>query len=106
MCLSIYMVCSAFGMVLGGFLASDPERCERIVTAAVGVSACLALLVGLGSVPANAVPVVFGLMGFASGITGPSRDLLVKQSTPDHATGRVYGVVYSAWTSARPWCRS
>jgi FSR family fosmidomycin resistance protein-like MFS transporter len=95
MCLSVYMVCSAFGMVLGGFLASDPERCERIVTAAVGVSACLALLVGLGSVPANAVPVVFGLMGFASGITGPSRDLLVKQSTPDHATGRVYGVVYS-----------
>lgn len=95
MCLSVYMVCSALGMVLGGFLASDPERCERIVTAAVGVSACLAFLVGLGSVPANAVPMVFGLMGFASGITGPSRDLLVKQSTPDHATGRVYGVVYS-----------
>ena len=34
-------------------------------------------------------------MGFASGIAGPSRDLLVKKSTPDNATGRVYGVVYS-----------
>jgi hypothetical protein len=28
------------------------------------------------------------------GISGPSRDLLVKRSTPAHATGRVYGVVY------------
>ena len=34
-------------------------------------------------------------MGFASGIAGPSRDLLVKKSAPDNATGRVYGVVYS-----------
>ena len=34
-------------------------------------------------------------MGFASGIAGPSRDMLVKRSTPENATGRVYGVVYS-----------
>jgi MFS family permease len=95
MCLSVYMVCSAGGMVLGGFLVSDPERCERIVGTAVGVAACLALVIALGPVPASAVPVLFGVMGFAAGITGPSRDLLVKQSTPDQATGRVYGVVYS-----------
>jgi MFS family permease len=44
--------------------------------------------------PAWLVPVMFGLMGFASGTAGPSRDLLVKQSTPPGATGRVYGVVY------------
>ena len=30
-----------------------------------------------------------------SGIAGPSRDLLVKRSTPENASGRVYGVVYS-----------
>jgi len=39
--------------------------------------------------------VLFGLMGFAAGTAGPSRDLLVKRSTPDGATGRVYGVVYA-----------
>jgi FSR family fosmidomycin resistance protein-like MFS transporter len=33
--------------------------------------------------------------GFSSGIAGPSRDLLVKRSTPDNASGRVYGVVYA-----------
>jgi len=95
MCLTVYMVCSAGGMVLGGFLAANPARCERIVGAGFGVAAVIALIIGLAPVPALAVPVLFGAMGFASGIAGPSRDLLVKKSTPDNATGRVYGIVYS-----------
>lgn len=95
MCLTVYMVATAGGMVFGGFLASNPDRCERIVGAGFGVAALVALLIGLGSVSAFAVPVLFGVMGFASGIAGPSRDLLVKKSTPENATGRVYGVVYS-----------
>lgn len=94
-CLTVYMVCSAGGMVLGGFLAANPDRCERIVGAGFGMAALVALLIGLGPVPPYAVPVLFGAMGFASGIAGPSRDLLVKKSTPENATGRVYGVVYS-----------
>jgi FSR family fosmidomycin resistance protein-like MFS transporter len=94
LCLSIYMLCSAAGMAFGGFLASDPERCERIVGIAFGLAAGVALLLGFGSLPALAVPVLFGVMGFVSGMAGPSRDLLVKRSAPDNATGRVYGVVY------------
>mgnify|MGYP002079609709 FL=1 len=95
MCLTVYMVCSACGMVLGGFLASDPSRCERIVGLGFGVAAMFALTLALARLPVLAVPVLFGVMGFASGIAGPSRDLLVKKSTPENATGRVYGVVYS-----------
>ena len=95
MCLTIYMVCSAGGMVLGGFLAADPSRCERIVGGAFGVAAVFALTLGFAHLSAWVVPVVFGVMGFASGIAGPSRDLLVKKSTPANSTGRVYGVVYS-----------
>ena len=95
MCLTVYMVCSAGGMVLGGFLAADPARCERVVSASFAMAALLALTLGLATLPAAAVPVLFGAMGFASGIAGPSRDLLVKKSTPENATGRVYGVVYS-----------
>ncbi|WP_332774831.1 MFS transporter [Polaromonas sp.] len=95
MCLTIYMVCSAGGMVLGGFLAADPTRCERIVGIGFGAAAVIALLLALGSFAAWMVPVLFGAMGFASGIAAPSRDLLVKRSTPDNASGRVYGVVYA-----------
>jgi len=94
-CLTVYMVSAAGGMVLGGFLAADPSRCERIVGAGFGVAALVALAIATVSLPAYAVPVLFAAMGFASGIAGPSRDLLVKKSTPENSTGRVYGIVYS-----------
>ncbi len=94
-CLSVYMVCSAGGMVVGGFLAADPERCERIIAMGVGVAALVALTIGFAPVPALAVPVLFGAMGFAAGLAGPSRDLIVKRATPEGSSGRVYGIVYS-----------
>jgi FSR family fosmidomycin resistance protein-like MFS transporter len=95
MCLTVYMVLAAGGMVFGGFLASNPERCERVVAFGFGAAAVVALAIALVPVSAMAVPALFGLMGFATGIAGPSRDMLVKQSTPANATGRVYGIVYS-----------
>jgi MFS family permease len=94
-CLTTYMVCSACGMVAGGFLVSDPARCERIIGAGFGGAALVALSIGYLDVPALAVPALFGLMGFGAGIAGPSRDLIVKRASPPNATGRVYGVVYS-----------
>jgi MFS family permease len=39
--------------------------------------------------------VLLAATGFAIGATGPSRDLIVKASTPSGATGRVYGFVYA-----------
>jgi len=33
--------------------------------------------------------------GFAIGVGGPSRDMMIKRATPKGATGRVYGTVYS-----------
>ena len=94
-CLTIYMVCNAGGMIAGGFMAANPERAERVVFGAFTVAAVIALSLGLVAMPAAAVPVLFGLMGFASGTASPSRDMLVKKSTPENSTGRVYGVVYS-----------
>jgi MFS family permease len=94
-CLSIYMATAAAGMVLGGHLVRDPQRSARIVAVGFGIAALVALLIGFGRWPAWAVPVLFGLMGLGAGIAGPSRDLLVKQASPEGATGRVYGVVYS-----------
>ncbi|MCZ2496231.1 MFS transporter [Xylophilus sp. Kf1] len=95
MCLTIYMVASAGGMVVGGFLASDPQRCERIVGVGFGAAACMALAMAFLDMSAAVVLLLFALMGFAAGTAGPSRDLLVKRSTPENATGRVYGVVYA-----------
>ncbi len=97
-CLTVYMVSSAGGMVVGGFLASNPVNCERIVGLGFALAASIALVIGFTNFSDDSgviVPTLFGLMGFVTGIAGPSRDLLVKRSTPENATGRVYGVVYA-----------
>ncbi len=94
LCLTLYMVGSASGMVLGGFLIRNPLRCEKVVATGFAGAACVALSLALLPVPAWAVPLMFVAMGFAAGTAGPSRDLLVKQATPPGSTGRVYGVVY------------
>jgi MFS family permease len=95
MFLSIFMAAAAAGMVLGGHLARDPERCAHIVAAGYGGAAVVALALAFGTWPPAAVAAMFALMGVGSGLAGPSRDLLVKSATPPGATGRVYGVVYS-----------
>jgi FSR family fosmidomycin resistance protein-like MFS transporter len=95
MCLTLYMAAAAGGMVVGGFLASDPVRSERVVGAAFAVAATIALAIGFLPVPGSAVPLMFAGMGVAAGVAGPSRDLIVKRAAPDNATGRVYGVVYA-----------
>ena len=95
LCLSVYMVGSACGMVGGGFLASDPARCERVVGVGMGLAASIALMVAFLPIYAGAVPLMFALMGLFSGSASPSRDLLVKRSTPENASGRVFGVVYA-----------
>ena len=97
LCLSAYMLCSAAGMVLGGFLATQPGRAEAVVAVGLLLAAATALWLGLGSLPGAGVPVLFGVMGFGSGIGGPSRDLIIKRSTPVKSSGRVYGLVYSGF---------
>ena len=67
--------------------ATAPKCNAALTLAAPG------LYLGFGTFAAAAVPVLFGLVGFSAGIAVPSRDLLVQRSTPDSATGRVYGVV-------------
>jgi MFS transporter, FSR family, fosmidomycin resistance protein len=95
LCLTLYMLASAGGMLVGGFVLSNPEKAERGVAAGFGCAAVIALAIGFGSWPGWAIPVLFATMGFCVGAAGPSRDLLVRRATPPGATGRVYGTVYS-----------
>lgn len=95
LCLTMYMVASAGGMLMGGYLVVDPLRAERVVATGFGGAALVALAIGLASWPGWAVPLLFALLGLGAGSAGPARDLLVRRATPPGATGRVYGTVYS-----------
>lgn len=94
-CVTFFMLASMVGMTWGGFLASDPSRCETLVGVGFGCSAAVALGVAFLPLPVMVVPLMFVLMGFFTGIAGPSRDLIVRRSTPARASGRVFGIVYA-----------
>jgi MFS family permease len=95
LCLTVYMLASAAGMIAGGFVATDPSRAERTIGIAFGLAALVAVTLPFLPWQGMAMPVPFALMGFAAGIANPSRDLLIRRAAPPGATGRVYGVVYS-----------
>jgi MFS family permease len=96
---TVYMLASALGMVLGGFLAARASKHDRTIAASFALAAVLALLLAAAVVPAPLVTLLMGAIGLASGIAGPSRDLLIRAAAPKNATGRVFGVVYSGLDS-------
>ncbi len=94
-CVTAYMLANAAGTLAGGFLAAKAAQHDRIIAAALGAAALIAAIIATGLVPTALLVFFFALMGFGSGVAGPSRDLLVRAAAPKNATGRVYGVVYS-----------
>jgi FSR family fosmidomycin resistance protein-like MFS transporter len=94
-CFTAYMLASATGMVCGGFLAAKTSRHERTIALAFTGAGLMAFLISTSIVPSMMTIVLMAAIGFASGLAGPSRDLLIRAAAPKNATGRVYGVVYS-----------
>lgn len=93
--ISSYMLCGAVGMFIGGFVAAKSAHSDRVVALAMAAGAVLLALCGTGLLGATGTMVVLAITGFAVGIGGPSRDMMIKKATPKGATGRVYGLVYS-----------
>ena len=94
--LTAYMLCGAAGMLMGGFVAAKrPAHSDRVVATCMSIAAVLLALCATGWLGATGTMAVLAATGFAIGIGGPSRDLMIKKATPKGATGRVYGLVYS-----------
>lgn len=97
--ISAYMLCGAVGMLVGGFVAAYGQRLrwssDRVVAVSMSAGALLLLLCATGWLGAVGTMVALAATGFAVGVGGPSRDMMIKKATPKGATGRVYGTVYS-----------
>ena len=93
--LTAYLVSAALGILAGGFVAARTARHDYVAAAGMGVNALAILAVATYAVPGGGVAVALAVAGFASGIVAPSRDLIVRASTPPGAAGRVFGFVYS-----------
>lgn len=97
--LTAYLLGSALGMVVGGFVGARFEDSDFVIAPALSVSAATALLLASGLSPTFAILPLMALIGFGVGVAGPSRDLLVRRAATAQfgatAYGRVYGFVYS-----------
>ncbi len=94
-CLMVFVVGSASGMLAGGYLADHFHQHERVAAIGLLAAAAFTVPVATQSVSPMLLPVVLFLAGFAGGTTGPSRDMIVRGITPPGASGKVFGFVYS-----------
>ncbi|MBM3478626.1 MAG: MFS transporter [Alphaproteobacteria bacterium] len=94
--LTLFLVGSSVGIVLGAVLADRTERHHVVATIGLLAGAALILVAALEPVPAAiGLPVLMALAGLCVGVTGPSRDSIVRRATPSGSSGKVYGFVYS-----------
>ena len=93
--LTAYLVSAALGILAGGFVAARATRHDFVAAAGMGINAAAILVIAMQLVPGAGIAAALAVAGFASGIVAPSRDLIVRASTPPGAAGRVFGFVYS-----------
>ena len=94
--LTAYMLCSAVGIFVGGVVVARwGHYSNRVVAWCMTSGAVCMAIAATGWLGAVGTMVILATTGFAIGIGGPSRDMMIKKATPKGATGRVYGMVYS-----------
>jgi FSR family fosmidomycin resistance protein-like MFS transporter len=94
-CLIVFVVGTAAGMLLGGYFADHVQHHERVAAIGLLLAAAFTLPIALMVVSPMMLPVILALGGFSGGMTGPSRDMIVRGATPPGASGKVFGFVYS-----------
>ncbi len=93
--LTTYLLGASAGIVAGGFVAGRTERHDLVAMAGMAVNAALMFAIGAAWLGVAGLLPLCAAAGCASGLTNPSRDLIVRASTPPGAAGKVYGFVYS-----------
>ncbi len=95
--ITAYQLATAAGVAIGGYVADRSTHHHRIAMGGLAAAAACAALASLHLPLALATTALVVGIGFANGLTLPSRDVLVRRASPAGATGKVFGVVYSGF---------
>jgi MFS family permease len=98
--LTALLIMSAVGVLAGGVLTGWTSRHGLVASVGLVVTALVCLLVSAVDFSALALVLMMSGAGFFSGITMPSRDVIVRQVTPPGAYGRVFGFVSTGFNIA------
>jgi MFS family permease len=98
--LSTYLLMSAIGVLLGGYVVSRTERHDGIAIAGLAASAVTVLALAVFDVAAPVLILLMAAAGLFQGLIMPSRDMLVRAVTPRGAFGTVFGFVTTGFNIA------
>jgi MFS family permease len=98
--LTSLLIMSAVGVLVGGVLTGRTSRHGVVAAGGLIVTATVCALIGIVDFNAMALVLLLATAGFCSGITMPSRDLIVRSVTPPGAYGRVFGFVSTGFNIA------
>jgi MFS transporter, FSR family, fosmidomycin resistance protein len=93
--LTCYLLGGAAGILAGGFVAVRAKRHDLVAVWGMAASAGFMFVIAAAWLAPALLPALCAAAGFATGVTNPSRDLIVRATTPPGSTGKVYGFVYS-----------
>lgn len=96
--LSGYLVSSAVGVLLGGFVADRTTKHNQVAAVCFFATAVIIALVGAVLMTSSVLFVLMVTMGLMHGVIMPSRDMIVRSVTPDGAFGKVFGFVTSGFS--------
>ncbi|WP_421996576.1 MFS transporter [Reyranella sp.] len=91
--LSGFLLFSAGGVLLGGFIADRTPHHERVAAVGFACTSTMAILMAWVSMPAILLIGVMSLGGLLNGVIQPSRDMMVRAVTPPGSFGKVFGFV-------------
>ena len=93
LCLTIFLASTSIGILLGGILS---DKTGKNITIAIIGNLFSGISIALIAVSGSGIYIILffmSLAGFMSGITAPSRDLLVRSVAPKESIGAVFGFV-------------
>ncbi|PPR69694.1 MAG: hypothetical protein CFH00_00228, partial [Alphaproteobacteria bacterium MarineAlpha1_Bin1] len=93
MALTVFLVGSAVGVLLGGYIADRTRHHEWVAVTGFLVTAVVVFGVGNILLSAGWVIAAMTLAGLNFGAIMPSRDMLVRAVTPEGSMGKVFGFV-------------
>lgn len=91
--ITVHLMCSAFAVLVGGWLASRTTRHETIALIGLFVSGVALVPIAFVDLGATLLIGLMAVSGFFNGVLQPSRDMIVRAVTPPGAFGRVFGFV-------------
>jgi FSR family fosmidomycin resistance protein-like MFS transporter len=98
--LSGNLLMSAFGVLLGGFIAGRVTQHRLLASVGLSASVIATLIIANFDLSAGLLFAVMSGAGLLYGMVMPSRDMIVREVTPPGAFGKVFGFVTNGFNIA------